>query len=247
MTTHQLPVIVYKGKKYYRDTKLRQIRNVDNPHDFIDFDDMEGEGLLLSAERGSPMETVDMESPAPIESSGTEADYKAVFTCSKCGFSYTMESMITKEEAEEYKARQERVLNLIRCPKCGGFDTGRIWIKRMEPEGEDLCDIAVRAALSVLHDKCGAAGCARKNLKIGGSTVVVEYPSAEVEVIVKSSTLAAPDKVRILREMGWLTEFSTNYVCETLKMCGQKVDPEDQKAAIDSVADAVARQLVEVG
>jgi len=247
MTTHQLPVIVYKGKKYYRDTKLRQIRNVDNPHDFIDFDDMEGEGLLFSAERGTPIETAEMEPPAPIESSGTEEKYKAVFTCSKCGFIYSMESMLTKEEAEQYARDRNAVKNILICPKCSEFGTGTITAKQMEPEGEDLCDIAVRAALSVLHDKCGAAGCARKNLKIGSATVVVEYPSAEVEVIVKSATLAAPDKVRILREMRWLKEFSANYVCETLKMCGQKVDPESQKAAIDFVTDAVARQLVEVG
>ena len=37
----QLPIIIYKGKKYFRDDRLRQIRNVENPHDFIDFSEME--------------------------------------------------------------------------------------------------------------------------------------------------------------------------------------------------------------
>ena len=36
----QLPVIDYKGKKYFRDDRLRQIRNVDNPHDYVDFEDL---------------------------------------------------------------------------------------------------------------------------------------------------------------------------------------------------------------
>lgn len=35
-----LPIIKYHGKKYYRDDRLQQIRNVDNPHDFISFEDL---------------------------------------------------------------------------------------------------------------------------------------------------------------------------------------------------------------
>jgi len=38
----QLPIIDYKGKKYFRDDRLRQIRNVDNPHEYVDFEDMNG-------------------------------------------------------------------------------------------------------------------------------------------------------------------------------------------------------------
>jgi len=38
----QLPIIDYKGKKYFRDDRLRQIRNVDNPHDYVDFEEMSG-------------------------------------------------------------------------------------------------------------------------------------------------------------------------------------------------------------
>ena len=40
----QLPIIDYKGKKYFRDDRLRQIRNVDNPHDYVDFNDMQDGG-----------------------------------------------------------------------------------------------------------------------------------------------------------------------------------------------------------
>jgi hypothetical protein len=40
----QLPTIEYKGKKYFRDDRLRQIRNVDNPHDYVEFDDMQNYG-----------------------------------------------------------------------------------------------------------------------------------------------------------------------------------------------------------
>jgi len=35
----QLPIVTYKGKKYYRDERLRQLRNVNNPHDYINFED----------------------------------------------------------------------------------------------------------------------------------------------------------------------------------------------------------------
>lgn len=38
-TPVQLPVIQMNGKSYYVDSRLKQYRNVDNPHDFIDFDD----------------------------------------------------------------------------------------------------------------------------------------------------------------------------------------------------------------
>jgi hypothetical protein len=34
-----LPIIEYPGNKYFRDDRLKQIRNVDNPHDFFDFDE----------------------------------------------------------------------------------------------------------------------------------------------------------------------------------------------------------------
>jgi len=30
----RLPIAEYKGKRYFLDDRLRQIRNVDNPHDF---------------------------------------------------------------------------------------------------------------------------------------------------------------------------------------------------------------------
>ncbi len=36
----QLPIVEMKGKKYFRDDRLRQFRNVENPHDYIDFDDL---------------------------------------------------------------------------------------------------------------------------------------------------------------------------------------------------------------
>ncbi len=36
----QLPIVQYKSKKYFLDERLRQIRNVLNPHDFIDFLDL---------------------------------------------------------------------------------------------------------------------------------------------------------------------------------------------------------------
>jgi hypothetical protein len=40
----QLPIIDYKGKKYFRDDRLGQIRNVENPHDYVEFEDLETDG-----------------------------------------------------------------------------------------------------------------------------------------------------------------------------------------------------------
>ncbi len=41
MVTTQLPIIDYEGKKYFFDERLKQIRNVSNPHDFQDLNDFE--------------------------------------------------------------------------------------------------------------------------------------------------------------------------------------------------------------
>lgn len=35
----QLPIIQMNGRSYYVDSRLKQYRNIENPHDFIDFDD----------------------------------------------------------------------------------------------------------------------------------------------------------------------------------------------------------------
>ena len=38
----QLPIVEHNGKKYFRDDRLRQIRNVDNPHDYVNFEELNG-------------------------------------------------------------------------------------------------------------------------------------------------------------------------------------------------------------
>jgi hypothetical protein len=35
----KLPTIAYKGKQWFFDARLKQIRNVDNPHDYIDLNE----------------------------------------------------------------------------------------------------------------------------------------------------------------------------------------------------------------
>ena len=37
----QLPIIAYKRKRWFLDERLRQIRNIKNPHDFIDLNPLE--------------------------------------------------------------------------------------------------------------------------------------------------------------------------------------------------------------
>ena len=38
-TPRELEKIQIAGKTYYADERLRQLRNVENPHDYIDLDD----------------------------------------------------------------------------------------------------------------------------------------------------------------------------------------------------------------
>ncbi|MBU1270281.1 MAG: hypothetical protein KKA06_06445 [Nanoarchaeota archaeon] len=40
----QLPIIERNGKRYFKDDRLRQIRNVENPYDFVEFDEMDTDG-----------------------------------------------------------------------------------------------------------------------------------------------------------------------------------------------------------
>jgi len=34
---YELPTVTIGGQEYFVDDRLRQLRNVENPHDFIDF------------------------------------------------------------------------------------------------------------------------------------------------------------------------------------------------------------------
>ena len=50
----ELPVAKMNGKSYYVDSRLRQYRNVENPHDFIDFD--QDETVIYSYSRAQALE-----------------------------------------------------------------------------------------------------------------------------------------------------------------------------------------------
>ena len=39
--SRMLPIIMYHNKKWFRDDRLQQIRQVKNPHSFIDFHKVE--------------------------------------------------------------------------------------------------------------------------------------------------------------------------------------------------------------
>jgi len=49
-----LPIVVYKGKKFFVDERLRQLRNVLNPHEFIDFLDLDVSVEELLGQKGKP-------------------------------------------------------------------------------------------------------------------------------------------------------------------------------------------------
>ena len=38
MNPRRLPTTIINGKEYFIDERLKQFRDVENPHDFIDFD-----------------------------------------------------------------------------------------------------------------------------------------------------------------------------------------------------------------
>ena len=42
-TPTKLPIVVYEDKNWYFDARLRQIRNVANPHDYQNLNDFEME------------------------------------------------------------------------------------------------------------------------------------------------------------------------------------------------------------
>lgn len=44
-----LPIYRFRGRKYYRDDRLREFRNTDDPHDMIPFDCYEGRVLQMKA------------------------------------------------------------------------------------------------------------------------------------------------------------------------------------------------------
>ena len=50
----KLPIIRMNDKSYYVDSRLRQYRNVDNPHDFIDFE--KDEVIIYSYSRAQALE-----------------------------------------------------------------------------------------------------------------------------------------------------------------------------------------------
>lgn len=36
-----LPIVAYEGKRWHFDARLRQIRNIENPHEYQDLNDFE--------------------------------------------------------------------------------------------------------------------------------------------------------------------------------------------------------------
>jgi len=171
-------------------------------------------------------------------------DHKVVAKCRKCGHTCAIDILVTKERAEEIKANMEKPGNIHLCPNCGEIGSLTYTVAEMEPEGEDLCDIALRASINVLTEHCKATGCTRMDARIGRSTMVVEYPTAVVEVVARSTTLQSPQKMAVLMDMPWLDAFATNYVCESLGMCSVEVKPEEQRIAIENVKKSVAEQII---
>jgi len=48
-----LPIITYNRKKWFFDERLKQLRNVKNPHDFTDLNDFEVEYFRKKGSRGN--------------------------------------------------------------------------------------------------------------------------------------------------------------------------------------------------
>ena len=41
-----MAIIEHKGRKWFLDKRLREIRNINNPHDFISFDNLQDTPVL---------------------------------------------------------------------------------------------------------------------------------------------------------------------------------------------------------
>ena len=52
-TPAKLPIVAYEDKNWYFDARLRQIRNVENPHEFQDLNDFEMEYFQDLANRAA--------------------------------------------------------------------------------------------------------------------------------------------------------------------------------------------------
>ena len=52
----RLPIVTHKPKKWFFDERLRQIRDVKNPHEWIDFDEFEM-GYLREKTRNGDVKT----------------------------------------------------------------------------------------------------------------------------------------------------------------------------------------------
>lgn len=47
---NRLPIIFFKGKQFFLDVRLNQIRNTENPHEFFDFNNLGGFELAFIKE-----------------------------------------------------------------------------------------------------------------------------------------------------------------------------------------------------
>ena len=48
----RLPTVSYRSKTYFFDARLKQLRNVENPHDYLDLNDVESACVLAAVESG---------------------------------------------------------------------------------------------------------------------------------------------------------------------------------------------------
>ena len=54
MMVMRLPIVTYEHKRWFFDERLSQIRNVKNPHEWIDLDEIEMEYFREKAKKGCP-------------------------------------------------------------------------------------------------------------------------------------------------------------------------------------------------
>ena len=50
-----LPIIIYKGKEFYVDARLKQIRAKENPYEFYNYDELDEDTMYKILEAGDPI------------------------------------------------------------------------------------------------------------------------------------------------------------------------------------------------
>jgi len=108
-------------------------------------------------------------------------------------------------------------------------------------EVDEVCVVALHAAMEILKERCGPA-CSVRKLQLAGMTTEIAYPVAEI-LLVQESPLPYDQKLQQVREMAFAREFTTTF----LRGMFPHVPESDPMWSVlyNDVIDRVARAVVD--